>query len=210
MNPQLWWYVARAGGIVALGLSGASVIWGLLLSSRIMQGRPRPAWLLDLHRFLGALTVVFTLVHVVALYLDEFVQFSVVDLLVPFASAWNTGAVAWGIIAMYLLVAIQLSSMLMKRIPRKLWKLIHMSSYGLVAAGVVHGAGAGTDATNIGYVGGVVGTIALIVYLTIYRIATARSVLKARKTSVMAAPSPIPAVDAAKVSTVNPAQVLTH
>lgn len=95
MNPQLWWYVARAGGIVALGLSGASVIWGLLMSSRVMQGRPRPAWLLDLHRFLGALTVIFTIVHVVALYLDEFVQFSIVDLLVPFASAWNTGAVAW-------------------------------------------------------------------------------------------------------------------
>lgn len=184
IDPKLWWYVARAGGIVALGLSGASVIWGLLLSSRVLQGKPRPAWLLDLHKFLGALTVVFTIVHVVALYLDEFIQFSVVDLLVPFASAWNTGAVAWGIIAGYLLVAIQVSSLLMKRIPRKLWRLIHMSSYGLVAAGVTHGALAGTDAGHLGYVGGVVGTIAFIVYLTVYRIVTSRSL-----TRVTAAPT---------------------
>lgn len=202
MNPQLWWYVARAGGIVALGLSGASVIWGLLMSSRVMQGRPRPAWLLDLHRFLGALTVIFTIVHVVALYLDEFVQFSIVDLLVPFASAWNTGAVAWGIVAMYLLVAVQASSMVMKRIPRKLWRWIHLSSYGLVAAGVVHGAMAGTDASNIGYVGGVIGTIALIVYLTIYRIVTARSVVKAAK-----AATPIQASAVEASTAVNPAKV---
>lgn len=202
MNPQLWWYVARAGGIVALGLSGASVIWGLLMSSRVMQGRPRPAWLLDLHRFLGALTVIFTIVHVVALYLDEFVQFSIVDLLVPFASAWNTGAVAWGIVAMYLLVAVQASSMVMKRIPRRLWRWIHLSSYGLVAAGVVHGAMAGTDASNIGYVGGVIGTIALIVYLTIYRIVTARSVVKAAK-----AATPIQASAVEASTAVNPAKV---
>ena len=60
MDPQLWWYTARAGGIVALALTAGSVIWGLFLSTRVLQGRPSGAWLLDLHRFLGGAAVIFS------------------------------------------------------------------------------------------------------------------------------------------------------
>jgi hypothetical protein len=88
-NDQLWWYVARSGGLVALALSAASVLWGLLLSTRYLKSAARPKWLLDLHRFLGALTVVFTLVHVAGLMLDSFVSFSIVEVHVPFAANWK-------------------------------------------------------------------------------------------------------------------------
>ena len=57
MNPQLAWYVARAAGIVAWALVSGAVVWGLLLSTRVLRGRPTPRWLLDLHRFLGGLAV---------------------------------------------------------------------------------------------------------------------------------------------------------
>ena len=53
MTSQLWWYVARAGGIVAWALLTASVLWGLILSTKLRPPRVRPAWTLDLHRFLG-------------------------------------------------------------------------------------------------------------------------------------------------------------
>ena len=52
----------------------------------------------------------------------------------------------------YLLVAVQLSSMLMKHLPRRLWKWIHLSSYGLFWLGIAHGAMAGTDAGNPLYI----------------------------------------------------------
>ena len=55
MTSQLWWYVARAGGIVAWALLTASVLWGLILSTKLRPPRVRPAWTLDLHRFLGGL-----------------------------------------------------------------------------------------------------------------------------------------------------------
>jgi hypothetical protein len=69
MSWQLPWFVARAGGIVAWALTAGSVIWGLLLSTRPLGRRPRPAWLFDLHRFLGGLAVIFTAVHVLAVAL---------------------------------------------------------------------------------------------------------------------------------------------
>ena len=36
MNEQLWWYVARSGGIVAWALLAASVLWGLALSTKVL------------------------------------------------------------------------------------------------------------------------------------------------------------------------------
>ena len=66
MTTQLWWYVARAGGLVSWALLAATVLWGLSLSSKVFGRRPRPAWLLDLHRYLGGLAVVFVGVHVAA------------------------------------------------------------------------------------------------------------------------------------------------
>lgn len=67
----------------------ASIVWGLLLSSRYLAGGPKPKGLLDLHRFLGGLSVVFTMLHVVGLYLDSYVKFTIRDLLIPFAADWK-------------------------------------------------------------------------------------------------------------------------
>ena len=109
MNPQLWWYVARATGIVAWALLAASVIWGLLLSTRLARGRPTPAWLLDLHRFLGGSAVAFTALHLVGLVADNYVDFGLVDLLLPYASGWKPGPVALGIVSVYLLAVVEVT-----------------------------------------------------------------------------------------------------
>jgi methionine sulfoxide reductase heme-binding subunit len=173
MSGQVWWYTARAGGIVAWVLATASVVWGLLVSGRLSR-TPKPAWVLDLHRFLGALTLVFVGVHMVALWLDSFVQFGPAELLIPFASAWNPGAVAWGIVATYLLVAIEVTSLLQRRIPRRVWHAIHLSSYGVFAFATVHALTAGTEADNPFVVGFALLSTVVIVNLTVLRVVSRR------------------------------------
>lgn len=169
MNEQIWWYVARSGGVVALVLVAASVLWGLLLSSRYLAGGPKPKALLDLHRFLGGLSVVFTAIHLVGLYLDSFVTFTVVDLLVPLASDWRPVEVAAGVVAFWLLLAVQGTSMLMKRLPRRFWKWIHLTSFLLLPLGMVHGITAGTDAGTAWYRLGTAGLVGLLAWLTAWR-----------------------------------------
>ena len=112
MTSQLWWYLARSGGLVAWALLSASVLWGLALSTRILGPRPRPNWILDLHRFLGGLAVVFTGLHVVGLVLDSYVDFGLTELLVPMASSYRPGPVAWGVAALYLLVAVEITDVI--------------------------------------------------------------------------------------------------
>ena len=147
-DPKLWWYVARASGLVAWWLVAASVLWGLLLSTRLLKRRPAPAWLLDLHRFLGGTAVVFTAVHLLGLVADSYAHFGPAELFVPLASKWRPGPVAWGVVALYVLVAVEATSLAMKRMPRKWWRAVHMSSFGLFVLSTVHALSAGTERTN--------------------------------------------------------------
>jgi len=162
---QIFWYTARAGGIVAWALLAASVIWGLWLSGRIRPLGARPAWILDLHRFLGGLATVFVGVHVGAILLDTYTHFGPTDVLVPFASSWHPGAVAWGVVAMYVLVAVELTSLARQRLPKQLWRTIHVASLPLFVLASVHYVAAGTDSGNrlsIGAVAVATGTIAVL------------------------------------------------
>ena len=145
MNDKVWWYATRSAGIVAWVLLALSVLWGLALSTKAFGKRPRPNWLLDLHRFLGGLAVIFTAVHVVAIVLDSFVDFSVLNVLVPFTGTWHPGAVAWGIVAMYALVAVEITSLLRKRISKQAWRMTHYLSFPLFALATIHVLTAGTD-----------------------------------------------------------------
>ena len=66
----------------------------------------------------------------------------------PLASSWRPGAVAWGIAATYLLVAIQLTSWTMQQLPRRLWHSVHLSSFPMFVFATVHGFTAGADNRN--------------------------------------------------------------
>ena len=148
MNSQFWWHLSRASGIVTWGFLIASALWGILLSTRVLKPYDRPAWLLDLHSWLGTITLFGTALHLAALVGDTYVHFGTADLFVPFATSWKPLAVAWGIIGMYLLVVVQLSSWAMKKIPRSLWRTLHMLSYGLLVTVSIHAFAAGTDRAN--------------------------------------------------------------
>lgn len=176
MNPQIWWYLARASGIVAWLFLTAAVLWGIALSTDLFAKRRRPAWLLDLHRALGALALVMVAVHLATLVADSYTHFAVVDLFIPFASEWKPWQVALGVIAMWGLVVVEATSLAMKHLPRRLWRAVHFTSYLTFVLASLHGTFAGTDATNLMYVAtSVIATIALVAAL-VYRIMTRRAV----------------------------------
>ncbi len=179
MNSTLIWYTARASGLVAWALLAASVLWGLAQTTRMFRAsqRARPAWLLDLHRFLGASALVFLAVHITSILLDTYVHFGIIEVLVPFTGTWHPGAVAWGIAAMYLLLAVELTSLLRSRLPRRVWRATHYVTFPLFAVATVHALTAGTDRHLAPMQIGMLAVSALIAGLLVFRIvahATAR------------------------------------
>ena len=172
MSDKLAWYISRSSGWVAFVLLAFTVLWGILGITRLIERKGLPRWLLDLHRHLAFLTLVFTAIHLGALVADNFMQIGWREIMVPFALEYRSGAVAWGVVAMYLLVAIQVSSWLRNRIPRRWWRGIHLLSYPVLWMVAMHGLRAGTDAdvTVVRY--GVIGIIGLVSFLTLVRLFT--------------------------------------
>ncbi|MFN0028301.1 MAG: ferric reductase-like transmembrane domain-containing protein [Acidimicrobiales bacterium] len=181
MSIKLAWNVARAGGIVAWGLLGLSVIWGLLLSSRLLGRWAASARLLELHRWLGALAVIFTGVHLGGLVGDNWLYVGWGQILVPQASTWRPWAVTWGVVAFYLLLAVQLSSLCRRFLPTQLWRRVHYCAFPLVLFASLHGAQAGTDATQWIYQACSVGLLSLIIGLTLVRLAVGRRARRSRQ-----------------------------
>jgi sulfoxide reductase heme-binding subunit YedZ len=180
MTQKLVWYTIRASGIVTWLLVTASVLWGLLLASRSTR-RPRPAWVLDLHRFIAGLSFAFLAVHVGGLLADSYVGFSPASLTVPFASHWRPAAVAWGILALDVLVVVEITSLLMAHLSRRLWHAVHLGSIVVFAAATVHGLTAGTDAGRPLSRIFAWGSVAAVALLSAFRVA-ARAVRRSSRT----------------------------
>jgi DMSO/TMAO reductase YedYZ heme-binding membrane subunit len=173
MNEKTWWYLSRSSGIVALVLLVLSIVWGVLLSTRVLKPYDRPAWLLDLHRWLGGTALAMTVLHLLGLMLDGYINFGFADILIPGASSYRPLAVAIGVVSFYVLIAIQVTSYFRKRLSKRQWHGVHVLSYGLVWSAALHAGLAGTDVKNRAYqvlaivltVGAIVATIVRIVNL---------------------------------------------
>jgi methionine sulfoxide reductase heme-binding subunit len=142
------WYLTRTSGLLGWVLLAVATLWGLLLTSRLLERRPSPAWLLDLHRHLGTLTLVLTVVHVGAIVADDFVDYSLNEALLPFASDVDRIPVTLGVISLYLLVVVQGSSLIRGRLRAAWWRGLHLLSAPLLVLAGVHGWLIGTDIGN--------------------------------------------------------------
>lgn len=170
MSGEAWWYLARASGIIAWLFLTATVLWGIASSADLFGRRRRVAWLVDLHRWLGGLTVAFVALHLAALVADSYVHFGLTDLFVPFASDWKPVPVALGVVALWGLVAVQATSLAMRRLRRRTWHTIHLAGYAVFVLGSFHGITAGTDATQPMYVATTAVSMSAVGWASIRRI----------------------------------------
>lgn len=171
---KVWWYVSRATGVVAWALLALAVLWGLALSTRALGRKTSAPWLLDVHRFLGGLAVIFTIVHFVTLSFDPWMSseygYSISQAFIPFASEWKPGPMAWGIVAFYFLLAVEFTSLIKNRLPQKFWRGVHLASYPLYAMATIHLLTAGSDNQNPLLRWSVLATVGAVVFFTVYRI----------------------------------------
>ncbi|HEY3483776.1 MAG TPA: ferric reductase-like transmembrane domain-containing protein, partial [Ilumatobacteraceae bacterium] len=129
----------------------------------------------------------FLTIHLIALIADSYVSFDLADLTVPYASDWKPGAVALGVIAVWLLIAVQVTSLAMRRLPRRFWRIVHLSSYVAFWLTSMHAAFAGTDTTSRLYQGGAAASILAVAWALMYRLANRRAVRRAERSGTAAA-----------------------
>lgn len=139
------WDTARAGGLVSYVLLTTSVSLGLVLRNRWQSSRWPRLITNELHGYVSLLALVFIAVHVVAVAVDPFTHFGLAAVLVPFASHYRPIWMGLGIVGLYLLLAVWVSTRLRRRIGHRLWRQIHVLAFAVYAAATLHGLGTGSD-----------------------------------------------------------------
>ena len=142
------WYLMRGSGVVALLLLTVVFALGIATSQRF---RPRglPLYVTTtVHRNASLLAVAFLGIHVATAVLDGDADVPLAAVLVPFASHWAPFWVGLGTLAVDLLAAVVVTSLLRKRLKHATWRAIHWAAYAAWPIAYLHGLGAGTDAAT--------------------------------------------------------------
>lgn len=168
-SPTLW-YVTRAAAVCAYLLLTLTVALGILRSlARDLS--IRAGWALDeVHQFLALLAGAFVLLHLATLVLDPFIPFSFADLLIPFAQPYRPFATDLGVLSLYTLAVVLVSSWLRRHMSYRVWRGVHYTSFATFFLVTLHGLLAGADAGAPWMHAIYIGSAAAIVFLVFFRI----------------------------------------
>lgn len=145
VGPSAYWYLTRGTGTVALILLTLSVALGVANSRRLRTERV-PRFVIDaVHRNVSLLAVAFTAVHVITSLLDGFAPITVIDVFIPFVSAYRPIWLGFGAVAFDLLLALVITSMLRRRFGYRLWRVTHWTAYACWPVALLHTFGTGSD-----------------------------------------------------------------
>ncbi len=165
------WNVARTGGFTAYVLLTLAVAVGLALTMQLQSPSHWPRMLnSELHNFLTLLSVVFVGVHILAVWIDPFTRFGWSEVFIPFVSHYRVTWMALGILALYLGIAIGISTWLRPLIGYAWWRRLHILTLGVYALVTIHGIATGSDTQTWWGLAIYAGSIALVGGLLCWRL----------------------------------------
>lgn len=139
------WNVLRAAGIGAYLMLWAAIAWGMIATTGLGATKFARASSTTMHRFLSTAGLTLLGLHLIGVLLDTSVKFKPLDLVIPGRSEFRPLAIAFGIIAMYAIVAIIATSFARKQIGVTWWRRVHLLSIPAFMMALMHGIASGTD-----------------------------------------------------------------
>ncbi len=179
-DSRVYWYMARSAGIVAYLLLWGSVASGIAISNKLLNGLVKPPVVFEIHKSLSILAMIVGMFHGIILLGDTYMNFGVLDLVLPFHSPYQPLWVGLGILGFYLSVILVASFYIKKRIGQRAWRLLHYSSFARWIMASLHGIAAGTDTQSVLMKMLYAVAIVSVGYLLTYRIFMAREPVPAR------------------------------
>lgn len=171
LNNETIWFLVRSSGTVAYLFLAASTIWGLAISSKVLKDFVPGQLSLAMHNYLSWNAIGLTALHAVLLLFTGFMDYSVVNLLVPFTGPFSPFWVGLGIIGMYLMILTTLTFYIRSRIGYGAFHAIHYLTYAGFVLSLLHSWFAGTDTAALEIV--YLATGLIVFFLTVYRVLAA-------------------------------------
>lgn len=141
---SLEWYAIRATGTVAYLLLYLAALTGLY--SMVLKKRKKKInHIIYFHEALSDWSLILTCGHLGVLLLDSYFPFKLSEVLIPFASGYETISMALGTIAFYFLIITIFTSKFRKKIGYQRWHKLHALNPILYIFVTLHGLISGTD-----------------------------------------------------------------
>lgn len=188
MTPGWFWYASGATGAICLVLLSLVTILGVLVNRRgRLPGLPRFA-VTGLHRNLSMLTVTFLGLHIGTAIADAHVYIPWFATFLPFTSGYERVWVGLGAVAVDLVAAVIVTSLLRDRLAPFVWKAVHWLAYAAYPVTVAHSFGGHDDLQSGWLLVLAVVTILAVVAAIGYRVSGAnRAVSRPRRVPVLLA-----------------------
>jgi predicted ferric reductase len=142
---MLAWYSVRALGFLAYLVLAASVLYGLLLSTKILDAIAHRPVSFALHKDLAIVALILAGLHGAILLLDSSFPFTARSILVPFASPYSPVTVGIGQLTFYASAVVTASFYVRRHIGQKAWRLLHYITFLTFAGASFHGIASGSD-----------------------------------------------------------------
>jgi sulfoxide reductase heme-binding subunit YedZ len=169
-QDKLPWYASRLLAFLAYLAIAGSVVYGLLLSTGILDALAHRPITIALHQDLAYAGFGLSIVHGGLLGLDRTIHFSLADLLVPFASPFRPLWVGFGQLALYVTLVVIASFHVRRRIGQRAWRTLHYLTVLVFLGVTAHGIMSGTDTATPWAWWLYVGSTMAVIFLTAYRI----------------------------------------
>lgn len=180
-RSMLPWYATRMFALLAyLAISG-SVVYGLLLSTGILDAIAHRAVSFALHQELASIGLGLAMIHVALLMLDKSVPYTLAEVLIPFIGPYQPLWVGIGQLMLYLTIVVVGSFYLRSRIGQRRWRLLHYLTLLAFVGTTVHGLMSGTDTAAPWAFLGYLMISTLVTFLFGYRIVKGIGTARARK-----------------------------
>jgi predicted ferric reductase len=170
-DPKAFWFLGRGSAIAAYWLLWLSMAMGLSMTNKMAQVWPGVPPAYEIHQYTSLLGLGFALFHALILTGDHYIKFTLVQVLVPFASAsYKPLWVGVGQVAFYLWLLVGLSFYFRGKIGKKAWRLIHFVSFASFMGVMIHGLTSGTDTSTAWAYWSYWFSGGSLLFLTVYRI----------------------------------------
>ena len=166
----LAWYSVRALGFLAYLVLAASVLYGLLLSTKILDAIAHRPVSFALHKDLSIVGLILAGLHGAILLADTSFAFTPRSILVPFASPYSPVTVGIGQLTFYAWAVILVSFYVRRRIGQRTWRLLHYVTFLSFAGGTFHGIASGTDSGSVWAFWVYLIPVTAMIFLTTYRL----------------------------------------
>ena len=167
---KLAWYGVRATGFLAYFAVAGSVIYGLLLSTKLLDAIAHRPVSFALHKDLALVGLALSGLHGLLLLGDHTYTFTPAAIAIPFASPYAPAAVAVGQLAFYVMAIVTGSFYVRRQIGQRAWRTIHYLTFLGFVGVTLHGITSGSETSAPWATWAYLVPTAAAVFLLVYRV----------------------------------------